>query len=136
MRMIDLHCLACGGVCEVLQRSGDALACRLCESLHVERIFTRGPTTRPDEIPGGIQIAHGLCNEDGTPRTYYSRSEIKMAAAVKGLVSWSEVYTEDRTKDARVRDEWLKSSEAKRAKRDRDEARAEKRLARDRAERR
>jgi hypothetical protein len=119
MRMIDLHCLACGGVCEVLQRSGDALACRLCESLHVERIFTRGPTTRPDEIPGGIQIAHGLCNEDGTPRTYYSRSEIKMAAAVKGLVSWSEVYTE-----------------AKRAKRDRDEARAEKRLARDRAERR
>jgi hypothetical protein len=89
---------------------------------------------RPDSIPGGVEIAHGICNEDGSPRRYYSRSEIKTACAVKGLVPWTDVYTEDRTKDARVHDDWLQSGEAKRARAQRDEARQEKRLARDRDE--
>lgn len=90
----------------------------------------RTHTVWQDSIPGGLAIAHGLCHADGTPRTYYSRSEIKQAAAVKGLIQWSEVFTEDRTKDARVHDDWLKSGEAQRARRDRVEARAEKALAR------
>jgi hypothetical protein len=38
-------------------------------------------------------------------------------------VPWTDVYTEDRTKDARVHDDWLQSGEAQRAKRDRDDAR-------------
>ncbi|HYE17082.1 MAG TPA: hypothetical protein VEA69_01440 [Tepidisphaeraceae bacterium] len=88
---------------------------------------------RPDEIPGGLTIEHGLCNEDGTPRTYYSHSEIKRACEDKGWMRWTDVYSEDKTKDARVRMDWYQSSEAKRAKRWRDEARAEKRLQRERA---
>lgn len=76
-----------------------------------------------DSIEGGLEIAHGLCNEDGTPKTYYSRSEIRRACEVKGLIPWTDVYTEDRTKDARVRDDWQRSGEAQRAKRDRDEMR-------------
>jgi hypothetical protein len=73
---------------------------------------------------------HGLCNADGTPRRYYSRSEINLEAAKRNLMPWTDKYTEDRTKDARVHDEWLKSGEAQRAKRDRDDARKEKQLAR------
>lgn len=92
-------------------------------------------TVWQDTIEGGIEIAHGLCNEDGTPKRYDSRSAIRQAAAVKGLIQWSEVYTEDRTKDARVHDDWLKSGEALRARRDRVEARAEKALAKARAAR-
>jgi hypothetical protein len=76
-----------------------------------------------DSIEGGVDIAHGLCNPDGTPRRFYSRSEMRLAAQVKGLVPWTDVYTEDRTKDARVHDDWLQSGEAQRAKRDRDDAR-------------
>lgn len=38
-----------------------------------------------DEIPGGISIEHGLCNLDGSPRTYYSHSEIRAEAARRGL---------------------------------------------------
>lgn len=76
-----------------------------------------------DDIPGGIEIAHGLCNADGTPRRYDSRSAIRQEAAARGLMQWSEMYTEDRTKDARVHADWLQSGEAKRAKRDRDEMR-------------
>ena len=87
------------------------------------------PVIWVDDIPGGVDIAHGLCHPDGTPRRYYSRSEIKAAAAAKGLRSWSDFHSEDALKDARVHDDWLSSGEAKRAKRDRDEARAEKKLA-------
>lgn len=87
-----------------------------------------GVAVRQDTIEGGVEIAHGLCNPDGTPRRYYSRSEINRACAVKGLVPWTEVYSEDRTKDARVHADWQRSGEAQRAKRWRDEARSEKRL--------
>ncbi len=87
----------------------------------------RAPVVRPDSIPGGVMIAHGICNPDGTPKRFNSRSEIAQACAGKGLIPWTEVYTEDRTKDARVHADWLQSGEAKRAKQQRDEARREKR---------
>lgn len=76
-----------------------------------------------DSIEGGLTIEHGLCNEDGTPRTYYSRSEVAQACKAKGLMPWSEVYDSGKTKDAEVRMDWLKSDEAKRQKQDRDEMR-------------
>ncbi len=85
----------------------------------------RAPVVRPDSIPGGLVIEHGLCNDDGTPRTYYSHSEITRECAIRGLMRWTDVYTEDKTKDARVRADWMQSSEAKRAKAMRDEQRRE-----------
>lgn len=39
-----------------------------------------------DEIPGGVLIKHGICNEDGTPRRYDSKTEIRREAAKRGLV--------------------------------------------------
>jgi hypothetical protein len=88
------------------------------------------PVVKQDTIEGGLVIEHGLCNEDGTPRTYYSRTEIRQECERRGLIPWSDMHTEAKTKDARVKEDWLRSSEAQRAKRWRDEARAEKRLAR------
>jgi hypothetical protein len=38
-----------------------------------------------DEIPGGLLIHHGLCNEDGTPKRYYSKTDIHKAAYEKNL---------------------------------------------------
>lgn len=78
-----------------------------------------------DSIEGGLVIEHGLCNPDGTPRTYYSRSEMRRAAAERGLTPWTDIHTEDKTKDARVRMDWYQSGEAQRQKRDRDEQRRE-----------
>ena len=37
-----------------------------------------------DDIPGGIEIRHGLCNEDGSPRRYYSHSEIEKECKKRG----------------------------------------------------
>lgn len=38
-----------------------------------------------DDIPGGVEIRHGLCNSDGTPRRYYSKSEIAREAKARGF---------------------------------------------------
>ena len=90
-----------------------------------------------DSIRGGVLIAHGLCHADGTPRRFDSHSEIDKACAAKGLAKWTDVYGEDRTKDARVHADWLQSGEAKAMKRQRDEIRRETReVARQIAQRR
>lgn len=81
------------------------------------------PVVRPDDIPGGLTIEHGLCNEDGTPRTYYSQSEITAECQRRGLVRWTDCHEANRTKDAEIRLDWMKSSEAKRQKAERDERR-------------
>lgn len=44
----------------------------------------------PDDIPGGLDIYHGLCNADGSPRRYYSRSEIRREAERRGLTILGE----------------------------------------------
>jgi hypothetical protein len=37
-----------------------------------------------DSIEGGVEIKHGICNPDGTPKKYYSKKEIRDAAYEAG----------------------------------------------------
>jgi hypothetical protein len=88
------------------------------------------PVVWADDIPGGIEMTNGICNEDGTPKRYYSHSEIRAACKERGVIPYHDVYTEGGNHtlaDARHHEDWLKSSSGQRAKRDRDEARREKR---------
>jgi hypothetical protein len=81
-----------------------------------------------DDIPGGVEMTNGICNEDGTPKRYYSKSAIRAACKEKGVVPYHDVYSEGGNQtlsDARQREDWLKTSTAKREKRWRDEARRE-----------
>ena len=43
-----------------------------------------------DEIPGGLDVKHGVCWPDGTPRRFYSKSDIRKAAADVGLTIGGE----------------------------------------------
>lgn len=43
------------------------------------------PAVIDDSIPGGVLIKHGLCNEDGTPRRYYSHTEMRLEAKRRGM---------------------------------------------------
>lgn len=43
-----------------------------------------------DSIPGGEIHEHGICHADGTPRKFYSKSEINSALKEKGLSRWVE----------------------------------------------
>lgn len=46
-----------------------------------------------DDIPGGVEIRHGICNEDGSPRRYYSKSEMVKEAKRRGLRNHVEHVT-------------------------------------------
>lgn len=61
------------------------LVCRPCHALLTDK-GTSGQSAGviTDEIPGGIEIRHGICNPDGTPKRYYSKTEIKRAANERG----------------------------------------------------
>lgn len=37
-----------------------------------------------DDIPGGLMVPHAICNPDGTPKRYDSKSAIRAALAAKG----------------------------------------------------
>ena len=39
-----------------------------------------------DDFPGGVWIRHGAVNDDGSPRKFYSKTEIKRVLNEKGLV--------------------------------------------------
>jgi hypothetical protein len=52
-------------------------------------LWTQTAAIIGDDIPGGIEMRHGICNPDGTPKRYYSKTEIKRAANEKGL-SWGD----------------------------------------------
>ena len=132
MKRVDMECPSCAAVMRdrYVENGVPYPNCETCGT-PMEWLPSLGSmTVIPDDIPGGILIEHGLCHADGSPRRFYSRSELKLAAAVKGIIPYHDVYAEggnQRLADARHRDEWLKSGEAQRAKRDRDEQRHEKR---------
>lgn len=48
----------------------------------------RSPAMIGDEID--IWVKNGICNDDGSPKRYRSKSEIRAAAAARGLVIYGE----------------------------------------------
>lgn len=60
-----------------------------------------------DDIPGGILIRHGICNEDGTPRRYYSKSEIIKEATKRGLVNLVEHVPEPGSDKSKHTTRWV-----------------------------
>jgi hypothetical protein len=104
MRFIDIRCVFCDTVvCDHFQAHADDPlpscvapvastldACddegeSVCGGLML-RVYL--PTKRNnvigDDIPGGVLIKHALCNPDGSPRRYYSHSEINREAKKRG----------------------------------------------------
>lgn len=60
-----------------------------------------------DDIAGGVEIRHGLCNEDGTPRRYYSKSEIAKEAKRRGMTNIVEHVSPMDSDKARYTTRWI-----------------------------
>lgn len=87
MPMYDRRCPACEAVmidCWEPIMAPD-VPCKECGKPTERTWFTHPASVIADEIPGGVEIRHGLCNEDGSPRRYYSKSEIAAEAKRRGL---------------------------------------------------
>jgi hypothetical protein len=94
-----------------------------CPLLSMRR---RSAAVWQDSIEGGIEITNGICNADGTPRRYYSKTEMREAMRAKGIVPYHDVFTEGGNQtlaDARSHSEWLKSSESQKLRAERVEMR-------------
>lgn len=68
----------------------DPVPCKECGAETQRHWFAKPAHVVSDEIPGGMEIRHGLCNEDGSPRRYYSHSEIKAEMKKRDLINWVE----------------------------------------------
>jgi hypothetical protein len=94
MRMVDVICPSCELVREdaLLRDKNDAgdyiyPACAKCGATTI-RVYTgHASHVHGDDIPGGILIYNGICNKDGSPKRYYSKSEMARVAKQKGLVN-------------------------------------------------
>ncbi len=104
MRMLDLACQKCGAIkIDHLQRDTDTDLPRCHAMLEdhqdtQQRVICQGklervhlPTNRgtviQDTIEGGVLLHHGLCNADGSPKRYYSKSEIAAEAKKRGMTN-------------------------------------------------
>lgn len=110
MRMIDLQCPTCGHiVIDHFQRNSSELLplCHVFTPVRTEASGKGGdihcaPCLSPmrrawlpstlgaviaDSIPGGLDIKNALCNPDGSPRRYYSKTEIAREAAKRGYTN-------------------------------------------------
>lgn len=101
--MVDTRCSACGVQAEALQRTSGFIDRCECGGER-ERVYSPVMTARAavhgDDIPGGITFRSGICNEDGTPRTYYTKHDIREATAKAGLRSMEESGTQTPIVDA------------------------------------
>lgn len=89
MLMVDAKCPKCEHILvDALIRAGESYPpCPECGTT-TARVFIPGSASavHGDDIPGGLEITNALCHADGTPRKFYSKSEIARAAKEAG---WS-----------------------------------------------
>lgn len=64
-------------------------SCGTPTALNYDEPFDRAPGLITDDIPGGVEIRHGLVDEAGNPRRFYSKTEMKAAANELGL-KWAD----------------------------------------------
>jgi len=77
---------------EMLWDSDPLPSCPICgqtSDLYADHsIRLHAPAVHGDEID--IWVKNGICNDDGSPKRYRSKSEIRAAAAARGLVIYGE----------------------------------------------
>ena len=86
MPFYDLVCGEKHEQIDVFLKLGERPPCPTCGK-PTETLWRNTSTPISDDIPGGIEIRNGLCNEDNTPRRYYSHSEIRAEAKRRGLTN-------------------------------------------------
>lgn len=94
MPMYDRRCTECKAMSvdlwEPISQTEGLPCLPLCTG-RLERIISSHSVTS-DDIPGGIWIEHGICHADGSPKKYYSKSEMTKAAKAAGLVQGAFIH--------------------------------------------
>lgn len=83
------------------------VVCPECAANTTRVWLTKASAVIGDDIPGGYWVRHGICNPDGTPRKYYTKSEMKKEAERRGLVNRVEHVSPQDTDKARHTTRWI-----------------------------
>ena len=85
-------CPQCEAATKTLAWNYDAPPICVCgvEMIAFVDDVTTAPGVIPDDIPGGIDIRNAVCNPDGSPRRFYSKSAIRQAARDAGWTLYGE----------------------------------------------
>lgn len=95
MQMLDLKCPTCGHITIDYFRRNSSEPLPICRErttdpqvlcgTQLERVFL--PTNRGTVIGDecDVWVHHGICHDDGSPKHYRFKSEMRAAAARKGL---------------------------------------------------
>ena len=75
---------------DVLLKLGERPPCPTCGS-PTYTLWRATSNVIADDIPGGIEIKNCLCWPDGTPRRYYSKSEMAKEAKRRGYYQGTDV---------------------------------------------
>ena len=88
----DYRCQDCGDerIDVLVPIAQKVITCEKCQGDMVRVWAGKAAGAIPDEIPGGYWVKHGICNEDGTPKRYDSKSAMDRAAKEKGMVNLVE----------------------------------------------
>lgn len=86
MPFYDLVCETGHEQIDILLKLGERPPCPTCGG-SVSTLWRTSSNVVGDDIPGGYEVKHGICNEDGSPRKYYSKSEMRKEADKRGLVN-------------------------------------------------
>jgi hypothetical protein len=95
--MYDLVCENGHEQLDLLLKLGERPTCPTCSAATSTLWRGKANGVIADDIPGGVIIRHGICNEDGTPRKYYSKSEMAKEAKRRGLLNRVEHVTQEGT---------------------------------------
>lgn len=86
MPMYDLICKNEHKQRDLLLKIGERPPCPECGEA-TETLWDTPAAVIGDDIPGGLWVRHGICNEDGTPRKYYSHTEMRAEAKRRGVAN-------------------------------------------------
>jgi len=78
MPLYDLTCPNSHEQIDVMLKVGERPPCPTCGEA-TETLWRSSSGVIADDIPGGMVFQHGICWPDGTPRKFYSHTEIKRA---------------------------------------------------------
>src|SRR5258708_7928516 len=83
MARYDLVCSAGHELIDITHSVSEAHpSCPICGAA-TATLWRSSPAVAGDEID--IQVRHGLCHEDGSPRRFRSKTELREAASQAGL---------------------------------------------------
>lgn len=86
--MYDMKCGTCGAIFDLYVRTGEIRTCTCGGALTKALLPGKANAVIGDECD--VWIKHALCNADGSPRRYTSKTEIAKEAAKRGWTNHVE----------------------------------------------